>query len=1007
LEGWLASGQELVEKVGAGMNTNSRPAVVRTFMTHDMTDADIVAVSTGREEEFRRIIAAVNRSRSATPGALQHVVLYGSRGFGKSFMMRRVEIALQQTPPDNKPIIFLLLPEEQHNLQKSPHAFLDYITVLLTKTEGDEAFAEAMFQWPKPGEAARRWKESAAKLEAALESEIPGGQGLVVVAVENFDSLLATLFADDEDEQRLRDWLFRQKNRVMLIATATGTVDMDYDKPLFQAFESVRLQPWTTDDCITYFNRKRESEGKPPLNGRQEAKARAVAEFIGGTPRLAQLLAEVIETEDALTVAETMNALADRLAEYYRRRIEDLAPLVRGLLDALIRGGEPASQTQLAERVGAAGQSQIARAMSDLQTADIIRGRPAPDSRETLYAVTDRVFAHYYRRRQGSRVAQETPLASILDFLRSFYDRAEQKQQGLRHLLEGRLAEGALFSRLAMEELTEHDDEYIEDSDKRLSLWLSISEVDFGRTEDLITRLTLEPQNVHHECKAVQGSLPVDDVILSVLRAQALYRLGHKSEAATELLSATEIRSENLLARVIGFAELMRFRLFSGIEREKLSEDVNALTNIDLRNIPAHLKLYIYRLLAWAFDELGRHQDSLLQIRFSIDLADTLEINLERIANRRLAGMLLSKMERHEEVLEHTRQAIELALETSNKIEELLVRRRAGFSLDALKRHEEALIEWERMIVLAQDLGDKHYEADARRFAAWSLDDLDRHYESLRQWEQVIELAHELNNERDEMSARRNAGRCLNEINQYDEALTQLERAIEFAREFNDHSNLCWSVYLALNSASFVAAPEIISMFGEWLEVFRNLPEELLPDPRLEVAEFLTAATRAGKLATFDEIIAEYGDWLIGAEPVLFLHHHGAALADIATRGDRATGWQSVADFLTRAARVQGLAPEKLRDKTWLSDLMTGFVQKCRDPGLLRDVAGLLTPELSPEAEPTCGLLLDLARVDEAVDTEQLLARMDPDRALVIRRLRDLPDPEPPRPTKSGKRKRR
>ncbi|CAH0339882.1 tetratricopeptide repeat protein [Rhizobium sp. CECT 9324] len=949
------------------MNTNSRPAVVRTFMTHDMTDADIVAVSTGREEEFGRIMAAISRSRSATPGALQHVVLYGSRGFGKSFMMRRVEIALQQTPPDNKPIIFLLLPEEQHNLQKSPHAFLDYITVLLTKTEGDEAFAEAMFQWPKPGEAARRWKESVARLEAALDAELPDGQGLVVVAVENFDSLLATLFANDEDEQRLRDWLFRQKNRVMLLATATGTVDMDYDKPLFQAFEPVRLQPWTTDDCITYFNRKRESENKPPLDGRQEAKARAVAEFIGGTPRLAQLLAEVIETEDALTVAETMNALADRLAEYYRRRIEDLAPLVRGLLDALIRGGEPASQTQLAERVGAAGQSQIARAMSDLQTADIIRGRPAPDSRETLYAVTDRVFAHYYRRRQGSRVAQETPLASILDFLRSFYDRKEQKQQGLRHLLEGRLAEGALFSRLAMEDGTDAKGSYVKQFEYGLSVWLGAATTDLGPTIDWCNQLLQAPEQVLHKCKAYASIASVDSAILACLRAQALYRLGHEEQAETELRNALDEVQDDISATIIVLDALMRFLSIVKDDQTAMAALGFSFVELELGALPALLRCLAHRMFGWSLDEYLHHEDALA----------------------------------------HWDRMVKAAREIDDKLQEALARTHWGWSLGALGQHIEALRQLDQGIELAEKFDEQSLLADARRFAGWSLKELGRYEEALAQLDRAIQLSRERGAKYEEAVARQTAATSLSPLGRHDEALAHLREAIRLGNEIGNSFETCWSISYTLDVAAHIAVPGISTMFTDWIFTFQEASDDALPDPRGEISEFTVAAMRAGEWEEFDSVMDRHGEWLTTYEHLFFYRDQGEIIADIADRGGRAKGWHAVSNLLTRVARLQALAPENHRDHTWLSDLMVGFAEKCRDPGLLRDVAGLLTPDLSPEAEQYSALLIDLSNMDEAEDPERLLARMDPDRALLIRLLRDLPDPEPPRPSKSGRRIRR
>jgi len=100
--------------------------------------------------------------------------------------------------------------------------------------------------------------------------------------------------------------------------------------------------------------------------------------------------------------------------------------------------------------------------------------------------------------------------------------------------------------------------------------------------------------------------------------------------------------------------------------------------------------------------------------------------------------------------------------------------------------------------------------------------------------------------------------------------------------------------------------------------------------------------------------------------------------------------------------------PEEKRDATWLPDLVSGFAAACRDPGLLRDVASLLTDDLAPQAAESAGLLRALADFDAADKPETALARMDPDLATLIRRLRDIPDPPPTRPKrKSGRRGKR
>ena len=117
------------------MSTAPAAPLVQTFMTHRMSDASIEMLATGREVETQRIMDAVERSLRAAPGALQHMVIYGPRGFGKSFIARLVQIETGKLAAARSlPVPFVLLPEEQHNLTRNPHALPADITHRLADT---------------------------------------------------------------------------------------------------------------------------------------------------------------------------------------------------------------------------------------------------------------------------------------------------------------------------------------------------------------------------------------------------------------------------------------------------------------------------------------------------------------------------------------------------------------------------------------------------------------------------------------------------------------------------------------------------------------------------------------------------------------------------------------------------------------------------------------------------------------------------------------------------------
>lgn len=948
------------------MNAPAAP-LVQTFLTHRMTDEAIRMLATGREKETGRIMDAVRRSFGAAPGALQHVAIYGPRGFGKSFVARLVQIETADlAAARDVPIPFVLLPEEQHNLTRNPHALPAYIAhkVADLRTGEDRSWAGAMFQWPDPEKEAHQWGEAVDRLERELDLSLPAGRGMVVVVIENFDVLLASVFKEDAAEQRLRKWLDRPRNRVMLIATATGSVDMDYDRPLFQAFQSIRLEPWSQDTCILYFNRRREAEQKPPLDPAAEAKARAVADFIGGNPRLAQLLADVLETQDALSVAATMDALADKLADYYRRRIDDLPALAQGLFDALIRGGEPASQTELAQRVGAGGQSTIARVMQDLQRADIIRGLPALDGRETLYRVTDRVFAHFYRLRQGQQLALQTPLATILDFLRVFYSRDEQRAQAMRHLNAGRPAEARIFADLACEGVPASNrfNGYFWYFGQRLKRVAACCGEAIPVPIDQILRdLQDHPETIADQIRQWAPATPIAKAAAAIIAAQSLARMGLVDQA-DERLTGEIAANPDTAAQVLLHYE------WSGLldnlrgDRTALIQSLAKVDEAIPTELPESLGALALRCRAWSLGQSGRHAEAISTARDAAALAAKAEDVGEQAVALRLAAWSLGQLGQHAEAISTAREAAALAAQAGNVGGQAVALQIVAFSLGQLGRHEEVIETARQAATLAAQAGDVGEQAVALRLAAISL----------------------------------------GELGQHEDALSELLQSFAFSQSISDGRGIGYAASLTVTCAMYVASPEAVDVFAKWVEwdASEAAKKEIRTDWRPYLGKLCSASARARTWDMLDKLLENQADRLVGC----YLLYPGwsavgTAIARVAAAEGRAAGFEAARGVLPRVVRLCGLLQNPdLSPNSALSEIVSTFARDCRDPGLIRDVAGLLTPELDPNAPKQASLLEALAQVDEAKNPQAVLARMDPDIALWVRRIRDLPEPtEKPR----------
>src|SRR5579862_4414349 len=414
---------------------------ISRFNPHDMEDSEVKALATGRDLVLQQIINVIKENQ-ASSGALQHVLLTAPRGMGKSFALRMVQVALKEIVGSP---LFVLMPEEQPNVSSAP-GLLDEIRRLL---EGG-APVDGIAKWKDPEKS--EWEAAVRNLNSAIVREATKKQRppILVAAIENFDVLLNAAFSTLADQSRLRKFLSEQC-RVMIIATTLrGDFDLEYERRLFHSFVHKRLQPWQEQDYIAYFRRRREREGRGDVN-LADAKLRAISTFTGGSPRMAVVLADILEKDDPLSAAETLNRLVDELTPYYQDVLNRCPHKSKILLDALIRGGEPCSQSELAARLGTS-QNRIAQQFSWLREHEIVFGERRTGGRDILYRVADRVFVQYYRKRYVLHGSEYSSLSAMTDLLETFFTADQNRAKALSLFTSGLKSDAFVFMRVALEQ---------------------------------------------------------------------------------------------------------------------------------------------------------------------------------------------------------------------------------------------------------------------------------------------------------------------------------------------------------------------------------------------------------------------------------------------------------------------------------------------------------------------------------------------------------------------------
>jgi tetratricopeptide (TPR) repeat protein len=629
-------------------------SLIKKFNPYDLPEETLRAIATGRERVLEDILGII--ARNAEGSAVQHLQVVAPRGYGKSFLMRMVQSAVSKRVEEGLPVAVALLPEEQHNVD-APHRLLNEIQRVLEGRPADSLLGGAF------AESEGAWEQAVAALDASIAARLPEGRGIAIAIVENFDQLISEVFRDKRDQSRLRALMDRRGGRLMLLATATRRADAAYEQRLFHATRMIELAPWQEESCLAFFERLRGHRTKEPMSLQTRVKAKAIAHFIGGSPRMATVLAEVLDSNDALHAAKVLDALVDELTPYYKHRIESLSRRARTLLDALLRMGEPRTQSEIAARLGTM-QARIAEPFNELRARGEVVGVKAEHSAEMLYRVGDRLMAHYYRRRHLSSGEGKSLLEGMIEFLEAFYTQEEMQAEAERLRALGHTADAAVFERLAATRALT--------SSGQLSSRLG---------DNWLTQLR---ERVVKRINARQ----VDQAI--ALCREAVHQSDTSGDRRNQALS------RQFLGWVLG--ELGRYKEAVDTLRNALSLAEQVGDMLAQANSSTGL--------GWSLDQLGKHEEAVDTLRRAHALAKKAGNLQEQEQSSRLLGWSLGHMKRYEEAVDILRSAFSLAEQLGDRQGQMRSLFHLGWSLSQLGQHEEAVGTLRNALSLAEQNGD-------------------------------------------------------------------------------------------------------------------------------------------------------------------------------------------------------------------------------------------------------------------------------------------------------------
>lgn len=442
-------------------------AAAAKYNPHLWSPAELRAIFVARQRELATILQAL---RAAEPNsAPQHLLITGQRGMGKSTLLQRVALAVEDEPALSQQWLPLRFPEEQYTVSTPAELWANVIGAL----------ADALERQGQPtlkidAELAQLMQLPIAQREQAnlswLQNWCQTHQKRLLLLIDSTDLLFANIAAGDAKHRsaqqdggasalwRVRKALLHAPHLLWLGGSyqpleAHGL----YSDAFLDFFQLIELRPLTLSEMQSAIQamaftfgagrglrgEAAENEVKRLLNERPE-RLRAMHQLTGGNPRTTVMLYELFAAGGRDNMRADLERLLDVMTPLYKAKLEVLADQTRKILAHVMENWAPITAKNLA-RVSALPVGTVSAQLTRLEQEGLIEKTPMSGTKRSGFQAAERFFNIWYLMRNAAR-GSRARVGWLVEFMRLWYSRDELQGLARNRISEhrdGRYCDGA------------------------------------------------------------------------------------------------------------------------------------------------------------------------------------------------------------------------------------------------------------------------------------------------------------------------------------------------------------------------------------------------------------------------------------------------------------------------------------------------------------------------------------------------------------------------------------